>query len=311
MKILLIAALLLSCNKHKAKDGRAPNLGDILIKRDQYLILEKEALDDKGWVKAECDSLMMTCLQIAGGGASDWKLAMDNDGRLWRTHERHCLSNELSGKKPASRSTISRDMILSCLFPIWRFRDIGALEKIISYGEKNNWIMGEHDGSPTGRNRVDMQVLGQTLRATIYELRFRMGGADHGQRKIPQVWTPQSGFSRHLQMLHILIRGLAIGSIDKVMLNTAKANLGDEPANALYHAIVAKFTDGQMVNAVSILDNDILWPEDRLPTSGDRCKDYLFMHDKNDDDWLPCDEGKTHAGTDLNFTAALMLGELD
>lgn len=310
--ILIISLGLSGCflkDDNKSKKSMAEKLDELREKHSLYISLVKNNRLENGWIFHGCDGLLFNSLLSAGGVDIDINLAEDR-GKWYRTPEHTCLA------EARSRSTISRDMILGWLFHIWQHNDRAALDRFITYGKANRWEIGEHDGTLDGQNRVTMTP---TFQATIFELAYRMGVEDNGQRSIPQIWTPTTGFASHLQVLTILLRGLLIGGIDDIMLNTLRANSERNPNNALFSATLNKFSNGDQADAINLLLEEKYFPKDRLPDNSNYCTDYLYQREQIKDnqpnkDWLPCrsnsEDTSPKTATELIFTSALILDEL-
>jgi len=297
----IVLAFGFGCAKdNEPKKSFAEKLELVTAKKVTYLLAQPDVMDDYGWLTdSKCDGLLINSLYAYAGGDVDLFLARNDEGQWFRHPAMDCL------KKGESKSDISRDMFLGLFFPMFRDRSIETLQGIADYDEEHDGKMGGHDGSTDGKNRVTMTP---TLRATLYELIYQLGGDNSAYRKVPQVWGPQKGFQAHLQVLHILIRAAAQKAIDDDDLRALKAQAERQPDNALFQAAYHKFKDGNQNRAVEILLKEDLFPSDRLPVATDRCAPYLFMHDKNDDDWSPCKGGK-HSGTDLLFAYSVIMDE--
>lgn len=267
-----------------------------------YLSLASQVQDNKyGWLTdTKCDGLLFNGLYSFSGGDVELYQARDNSGAWHRYPTLDCLE---SGE---SKSAISRDMFLGLFFALWKSKDLKTLEQISEYYKAHDGTMGADDGSTEGKSRVYMTP---TLASTMYTLIYKLGGEDNDLRKTPEVWTKNKGFEAHLDVIHILLRGMAEGAISDFALSILKHHASRQLDNALYSAAYHKFKDGDQQKAVDILLRSDLFPQDRLPESKDRCINYLFMHDKKDSDWLPCKEKKTHSGTDFLFVREILKDE--
>ena len=77
------------------------------------------------------------------------------------------------------------------------------------------------------------------------------------------------------------------------------------PDNALFAVAYHKIKDGDYSEPTATLLNERYFPADRLPTSKDRCTEYLWQRE-NDDDWESCKDKETHSGTDFLFATHLI-----
>lgn len=292
MKFLLVMLLLVSCG-HKPQDSK-PSPSDLQLKAEKYLALAPDAQGLAGFLPG-CDSLLFSSLYKIAGAHVDLSAARKADGSWQRHPDGSCFPVK-------SKSSISRDMLLGLMLATYVAKDRQTAEDLVSYGQANNWIMGKHDGSVDGQNRVTFTP---QFIALAYRLRWKLGGSYHVLADTPQTYFPVDGYEAHLQGLRILLLALMDGKVDQVQLNTLKAQSQAQPDNALFSAIAAKFDPdvaGDQTQAIAVLSNERLFPTGRLPNSHDRCIDYLFNHDKNDADWGPCDPLTVHAAADFLFT---------
>jgi len=304
-KLGLIALLTIAEACGNAKDAKKPEraedhrLTEIRAKRDAYIRFYPDiAADEKGWpIDTDCDGLLFASLGRASGLPIDLTLAHGPDrGRWFRNWQRDCSSD------------ISRDMILGLAVFIWHSRDYRLAADLVNYGEQNDWVMGNGPAS-----RVWLSPI---LQGTLYQLRYKLGGADHVKRHIRAPWLPQRGYQAHLQMLHLHLRK-RLGISDKNTKDTVKEIVDREQNNALFQAIGAEWRVSTLERAADVLLANTIFPNDRLPTSDDKCSHYLWERDeiKEDgsvnDDWQPCpDQNKQYSGIDFIFAASLILGEI-
>lgn len=328
VKLLLAASLFSSCSYFARDNSPIPTKDDLpqlRVKYEKYLELSKAELDNSSFTKPKCDSLLFTSLYAAAGGNVNVFQAEKLPGEWHRHPGFECYPGD-------SKSSISKDMFTGLLQLIWAKRDHAAIERLVDYGNAHDWLMGEAINDTERYSRT--KVLGP-FKATFYELRFRLGGADSDVRKIPHVWDPNlKGFERHLEILDQLLRGMMIGGINDLQLAYLKKVANDEPHNALYQAIYHKFKDGDQSRAAALLLNTKLFPEDSLPTNDNYCTEYLYQRDEfatifhaipcettegmkacvkttseKNPDWLPCpNKRETHNGVDFLFAAAVALG---
>lgn len=307
--ITLIAAILIGgCAKHEAQEPVGSLLVDLKQKRDIYMDLVAFQDDGDGMVHDDIehqtgDSLFFTCLHGVGGGIVVPENARDGDDRWWRHYSR------VGSFDPSTeRSSISRDPLLACSLYWFLTEDLDALQRLAEYDRANSGVMGQHDGSLTGNNRVTMTP---GLRGLIHKAIRKLGEDPPDGLTAPQVWLPCEGFECHLMAVRALFVGLMDGSVNQVVLNTLGSLTKKDPNNALFHAILSRFTDGDQDTAARILLRDDLFPIDRLPDTSDRCVPYLWNHGEKPKDWQPCPEEQlVHEGTDFLFASAIALGDL-
>lgn len=302
---------MLSCQskpKHPPQDPIPPH-ERLEKKLDNYLQWSKDNLDEFGWIgDTKCDGLLFNSLYSVGGGDVDIELAQQEPGKWFRHAAQDCFETR------DSASTISRDMFVGLFIWIWHNERLDLIESIVEWGmaRRNglgNWIMGEGD--------IFRITLRPPLKSTACEILERLGGEDHQLcRQLGLPTLPCTGYECHLQALHILLRGQILGAITDAHLEKLEELVRRFPRNALYQALLAKYTEGNMDKAIEILLDESLFPDDRLPESQDRCTFYLFQRDEfhgeePNPDWLPCPEdGERFSGVDFIFTSALVLGRL-
>lgn len=294
MRYLALLLLLVVACGEKHKPQKTPNPLEALDqKAERYLGLSSMVQDRFGFLPG-CDSLLFTSLYKLGGAAVDIKQARDADGKWHRHPARNCFPKE-------SRTEISRDMWLGAMLVAWFTRDLAMAQSMVNYVETHDKL-GASDGSIDGNNRVSTNPQFEGL---LYRLRYKLGGSYHGKVETPQTWLPADGFEQSLQMLRLFLVADMNGSVSQIMLNTLRAETNNRPDNAVFWALRAKYDPelaGDQENALRILADEQLFPTDTLPTTSNRCVEYLFHHEKNDDDWLPCPEkALVHSGTDLLF----------
>lgn len=299
-KILICLLFSTACGKHKEKETTNPTKA-LEAKYETYLNLIPTQIDEYGFIDGfnnhdRCDSLLWTSLYGVAGGSVDINQAEVQPGEFERNPSGTCTS-------------ISRDMLIGVFHYIWHTHNLNMIEAMIDYGEGRGFEMNsqsEGDGA---------NILTPDLIATMYEMRYRLGGADSVARYFAQsFWFGnQTGYLAHIQDLHILLRGLMIGSVTDNELELLKQHSMDNPQNAVYAAIYHKFSDGIQDQAINSLMNETLFPSNSLPTSSNYCADpYLFERDSNTVDWQPCpEENYTHSGVDFEFASAITLNKVN
>jgi hypothetical protein len=281
---MLITIVLFSCQK---RQEHKPSIVQPIIaqKAELYKSLHK------GWAHDKCDSLGFTSLCKLAGGCSEADImqAEGERGRWYRSPEKDCYD------LGQSKSDISKDM-LTMLFPLlYRTGDKQNLQEIYDYGKANGWVMGRGPYSRT--------LMTPSMVAFLQELLGQFGVglmADNDKLKM--------GYEKHLDVIHILTASFKRGGIFSADYETLRKYAEENPRNALFQAVYRRFKDGNQQPAIDILLDERLFPIDRLPTTEDRCEEYLWQRDSGDD-WLPCDKGKVHDGVDFLF-AAWVAGQL-
>jgi hypothetical protein len=299
--VITIMRFISSCSylQPKHKKVASPKRSNLIVEKAKtYVSLNEEMKPNQGIMKGDCDWLLHNAIAyLSGIGTYETILsAQDDDGRLWRTPERDCLS---SGR---SKSTVSGDMVLGFILATTVKGHHAALEKFIEHAEQSEWFIGDHDGSLDGQRRVSIS---SQLQALAYRARHFLTGEKHWKMDVPTVYSPVKGFQAHLQTLTILTNAIVNKGMTQVEVNTLKSQLENDPKNALFAAILARFTDGDFAVAQKVLLDESLFPSDRLPSAKDRCVSYLWMHGEKPSDWTGC-KGHEHHGHDLTFASWVM-----
>lgn len=266
----------------------------------------KGVLDQDGFVHNKCDGVTFTALRCIATGGPAGKCpvyaaeSMEEPG-LWFRHANHdCFGSKVDG----SRSDNSQDEFTSLGLLFWLERDLKSVERIVRYGETHDWVMG--------RGADEKWPVG--FRALYYDLRYRLGGADHPLRRAIDR-SPASlgkGFRAHVEGNQILLKTMMAGyatDAEKAALNQAAAS---EPRNAFLQALAYRIGGNPIKLVLAPLMDVSLFPEGRLPSVAERCEEYLFQRGAEGDDWKPCPgKGKRpHSGTDFLWVHYLLEGSL-
>jgi hypothetical protein len=281
--------------RHEPRGAFTHFLKEITEKKKSYCEQSHDAYFKKGYVHSKCDGLLFTSLYAMACPKATIEKFEGEPGRWYRSPTHDCM------KKKQSSTSISRDMLIGLMHYINYYGDEGKLKRLIKYGQENNWIMGES----TGRyDNFTTPVLTPQLVALLIE----MDGGDSLVADFSQP-TINTGYKAHLDILRILLKGSVLGSIGGTDLRVLKSQAERNPNNALFRAAYSLYLDGNMDTAAGLLMDPKHFP-DKLPTSSNHCTEYLYQRDENTDSWRPCDEGKTHSGTDLLFTSLVILGKI-
>lgn len=306
-KLLLIVLVLLGCGNPYNPFGRRnkpqqpqTNLHDLLdAKRQDYLtmaVLRAQTLT-WSWPEIDGDSFLFTCLYDASGGASDYTLALNPNGRPMRNP---------TVTVAESNTPWSKDMETGFLWCIYTdptpSRALSALQAHISYGRANLWDMC---GAAAGWNisevdRLSECVMTPGLEATEYVLLKHLGGACDARCEAAQIDPlgadiPEDGSEtgQHLAVLHRGLRGFLLGGLSNLELTALQTDSQEEPNNALYSCMYHRFSDGNVNQAAELLLDESKFPSTSLPTNIDYCTPYLYNRDELENgaessNWLPC-----------------------
>lgn len=285
LAIMIFCLMALACQKKTSNDPKLIN-PQIKEKAELYKSLSR------GWSHDKCDSLGFTALAKIAGGAQDADIyqAEGEPGRWYRSPEHDCYD------LGQSKSDISKDMF-TMLFPyLYLKSDKQNLQEIYDYGKANGWIMG--------RGYISRTLM---TPAMIWTLQ-KMLNLNYQVNPNSSEKTVKAGFEKHLDAISLFTKALIGGGLDPIQYEQIRKYSEENQKNALFVALYRKYRDGNQAQAIEILLDESLFPSDRLPTSADRCEEYLWQRDDGAD-WQPCDQGKVHDGTDFLF-AAYVAGQI-
>jgi len=320
MKYLLIAILLFSCAKDNDPQEPIEISSELQEKKLSYLQWEKESNTNADGFVHGGDGMLFSCLKYAAGGLVNWKASHALGDLYWMIRSPDYEPNKTS----ENWTYYSKDMFVGELICIWVAQDLAFLEGRINWLENNGWDLcgGKDYASSWTTHSSTCLVKGPiginyNLVDTAYEMRKQLGGSGHPATWVPQVWNPSGDdYPAHLSVLQILIRGVIMDGINDIQLAYLKNVSKRNPGNALYAAVYGLFSDGNMDKAINLLENEVYFPYDSLPSSDEYCTEYLFQRaqydgDKLDKDWLPCPEEDAYEmydGVDFMFATTVAEG---
>lgn len=299
--LLALICLLYGCgaddNKAAPVQETPARWGELQHKASAYRFLVQQRQDENGWFTDDCDSLLWNSLGAVAWLEINLLAARDEDGDWFRTPDKDCFATGRSG------STISKDMLLGLAFYAVYRSDLGILDGVLRRGRKRGYIMGEGSISRTWMT--------PSLQAVYAEAVLFLGG----ERFEPEIDFPQihppglTGYQAHLQVLNILLRYKTVGGASDVARERIANHAARNQRNALFSFAYHLFFDGDFTEPVALLLDSATFPDDRLPTSADRCEPWLWQRDL--DDWEPCPErAEQHHGVDLLFVTKLIAESL-
>lgn len=292
-------ASLTSCGSPDNSPDTAPPYShqlpaDLADKQSTYVALAPFVQDANGFIETDkCDSLLMTALlgtpQDAGAVQIGNLQAAEVEPGKWLRKPPSAGSCYPVG----SGSEISRDMLVGVMFYAWAHRDLDMLQRLYSYGETHSWVMGAGDVTRTG-----LRTLRGTLAAAIHAL----GGPYRLDDELitdPQLIV-KDGYEAHLQVLVLLLRGEIYGDLSAYSRQILRRLADGNPDSPIMQAAAARWVGQEYAPRFVAAARAEYWPAGRLPTSDDRCGEWLTQAD--DKDWQPCpSEGKIHSGGDILF----------
>jgi hypothetical protein len=300
MRVLFFTLLLFGCGllpkPHKSKDSK-DNLDALREKYATYLELVAQNADSYGFVGDHCDSLLFTSLAAHAGLPVNVFQAEKSPGEWIRHPANDCYPGT------GSDSSISKDMFAGLLVYLSGRGDKASAKRITSYGNAHSWVMGSAKDNTTLLSKC---LLSPGLISDFSHLAGLNLTEEHSSDDSIGV---QSGYLGHLDVLHLISSASLYSGLSGPQLSLAKAYCAHSPRNSLYCGVSARFNDGDFSAALPTLLDSSLFPEDRLPSSADRCTDYLWQREDTAADWNACpNEGKTHSGVDFLIAAKVILG---
>ena len=305
-----------SCDLGPATPVGDPDLSDPRLpalrqKVDRYLAWSRAGLDEHGWIPdTHCDGLLMNSLYAAAGGPSEIELAAYESGRWDRHWQKDCYPDK-------SASTISRDMMAGLLIWLLASGRADLVERTIQYGEQHAfegfpliWIVGQGDVG-----RVDMPPANVSK---LYRLREKLTGEPDPYPALEtQVFGGCRGYECHLEALEIFFGYRLEGVLTRSAQRALRTLADSRPRNALFNVLYGKLARSRahLERGLTVLLDPTLFPADRLPSTLDRCNDYIFSREELDEqggissNWLPCPQEpvQVFSGTDFLFAAAIAL----
>lgn len=304
LRYLLPILLLLGCGRPGDKPEASVTVREQLEQRRAvYLDLLPTVQRESGFVDTDhCDSVLFSGLMAASGIDTIDVTAAEDPAKPGRWYRRPVSLPECYASG-SSRSTISRDMLLGVMWYAWTEKRLDVLERMWEYGESRDWFMGD---DAVGGFHTQMGPLVPLLAREIYAL----GGEDHWvYRRLPLASEKDEGktdFESHLQVLQILLNAEVSHGVSETAIQRLQEQAGRQPGNPLFQYALHAWTDGQLDVAANLLLNEQYWPADRLPTSADRCSNWVLERDVGSD-WEPCDRNRIHSGGDFLFLSWMIL----
>lgn len=324
MKLFLILSLTLltSCGwffeEEKETKSSPSKVEALSTKLDLYIELLPQVQDKFGFILTDkCDSLVFTGMIAASSRVQKvdpiaLQEAEKSPGEWYRrpTFYPECWS------VGESRSTISRDQLMGVMWYTYAHKRLDIAQALWDYGQAHNWAMG--NGRLAGADTFFHPHI-----PTLAQLLFHLsdGKIDHSSRLGPvDVFSVDSdeSYSKELFVWHMLLRAEIYGRTTDLSLGSVKKLAEGEPRNPLFQYAYHLFTDGNIDPAIDLLLNEKYWPADRLPTSYDRCDEWI-THQNFGYHWEPCkvsEDGNTipevvHSGGDFIWLANLILDKLE
>lgn len=327
---LALAACSAAKGENEAKDPTTTPADRVRAKAALYLEHAAEAADEWGFLYGKCDSLEFTAISAAVGYAVDLHQAEGGRGQWFRHALHDCY--DLDGQPGGSASDISGDMLLGLAWFAWNTGDRDLAVGVIDYGKAHFWRMGRGD--------VFRTVMRPGLIWTYYEIAKKLGAnpgpaptaaelnsvlelsiAEEnaawplrgGVAPLAEAALSPTGYEADLEVMHTLLDAHVNCGASDAQVATLRRQAERQPRNAFFQASYHLYADGDQTVAYSVLDDETLFPSDRLPTRRDRCEMWLWHRDEGDD-WAACpfdaDVDRPHAGMDLRWALAVADNQL-
>ena len=198
--------------------------------------------------KERCDKITFKAM-VAANCPQDLS-GFEKDGR-WERDEVQCYPDN-------SKSSISRDGMISVLHYVWTTKDAKLLQRLINYGEAHDWIMG--DGP---RDLTDATI----LTPMIYFIQGKLKNDSTALLDyLPTTEDIAQSFKGHVIANYIWLQARVRGNINAVeaaILNKLWEASMEDP---MYTALMHRFVDGNQADTFSLLLNRPEFPNDSLPT---------------------------------------------
>lgn len=289
LKTLILICATTGCTKPKTLDEVKPEkqVSEIRAKADLYISLHK------GWAHDRCDSLGFTALCKLSSGCTEANIFdAEDDGMWYRSPDHRCYDDG------ESKSDFSKDMMVMLLTYLVGSQDKDAVKRIRHYGDRHAWTFGR---GPLSRTLMTPPII-----KLIHK--YADGKSADGDY-LSEVTRSDFGFEQHLDAVWAILNALILDGMPSNLYENIENLSNEQPRNALLAAIKNRYKSGNQQQTIDILLDRRLFPDDRLPTSHERCTAYLWQRDQESDDWKPCEENKTHDGVDF-LIAAWAAGQL-
>lgn len=244
MRILLFfMVFLFSCGANKAKNSIPSPLSDNANKKGEYYCSQ---LTDAVF-KERCDKVTFKAL-VAASCPQDLS-GHEKDGR-WERDVASCFPD-------GSKSSISRDGLLSVLHYIWTNQDKAMINRLVKYGEKHDWIMGEGPKEYTDAIVLVPMILfiKDKLNNTTLSL------IDY----LPTTEDIAHSFNGHLMASYVWLQARIRGSINDVEIAMINKLWTASMQDPMYTALMHRFIDGNQTETYVLLLNRPEFPVSSFP----------------------------------------------
>ena len=231
-----ILAFLLACS-HPSKGYDSDRLKDAQTKGASYYATINES------IYTRCDKLAFKPYLTVAGYIQD--LSGFEDNGKW--------SRDIKSNPPCypteSKGSISFDGMIAVLHHIWTTQDRAMLDRLITYGNSVNWVIGEGAFA----NQIIILPLATQMR---YKLENKKQIESSRQDIL-------KGFRGHLLASYIWLQGRMNGAINTLENEALKSLFDASPDDPMYLALHARYNGGDQARAL-----DILLTSQNFPAAG-------------------------------------------
>jgi len=228
--MLITAWFFTSCSSHKERSVEASSALTLAQQKGERIYAK---VTDNIY-KSRCDTLTFKAL-LSVYSRVDLS-SYETNGR-WDRSDTPCYPE-------SSRSSISYDGILSVLHYIVSTGDEPMLDRLIAYGEKTGWILGEGPDEYTHLGHIA---------PTVYNLKYTFFLTDY----VTDLDLKEllSGFRGHLLASFIWLSLRTDGKVNQLELEALEQLVNASEVNPFYQALYHRVTDGDQREALDTLLN--------------------------------------------------------
>lgn len=242
-------------------------------------------IDNDGFIETDkCDSLLLTALTNPAANLEAAELTPGQWMRRPVTYPDCYYTN-------ASRSDVSRDMLLGVIYASYVTNDLDRLLRLWQYGVSNDWVMARHGSLHAIYGPGDIALLAQTIFV------LSAGEHDYAARKmnLPLQYAKQ-GYVRHLQAIQVWLKIQVYGDMLPSDLRLIESYERESPNNPLFPMVIGKYD-----RSVELLLSR--YPANRLPDTTLWCDAWPIQRLDNDIGLKPCpnESDEVHTGGELVF----------
>ena len=253
--VICLASLLLACSKGKTNEYSPPDISQ------QVSFYENNGtLSDI----PRCDRATFYTHAAAVGISANVSSLEYPAGHLNRDSS-PCYPTD-------SATEASREMYVGWLQAIWTDKDGQSLDRLISYGNANNWIMGEGNKSIN-----DISVLVPIILIMQEKLKTPL----EVTTTVPDIDETLSGFQGHILASYLWLWFRVNGDMGPVGHEAINALYGSNNSDPMYSALQHRATDGNYSETYAQLNSATIFPPNTIThTTGSfnwgSCPDWLY-----------------------------------